>query len=120
MVAQCAKALADIVDWQSTAANEVSLWPNRLRLHYKFGRDINIEESRQISIRLLKILQARLEMHPYLASDQITIADIAVYPYVALAPEGRIDLSPYSAVTAWLSRIQALPGYVAMPGMWQS
>ena len=115
-----AAALADVVAWLSTAANEVALGPNRLRLHHKFGRDINIEESRQISIKLLDVLQVRLEYHPYLATDQITIADIAVYPYIALASEGKIELSPYPAVIAWLSRIQALPGYVGMPGMWQS
>jgi glutathione S-transferase len=115
-----AAALADVVAWLSTAANEVALGPNRLRLHHKFGRDINTEESRQISIKLLDVLQVRLENHPYLATDQITIADIAVYPYIALAPEGRIDLSPYPAVTAWLRRIQTLPSYVGMPGMWQS
>jgi glutathione S-transferase len=115
-----AAALAEVVAWLSTAANEVALGPNRLRLHYKFGRDITIEESRQISIKLLDIMQVRLESHPYLATDQITIADIAVYPYIALAPEGKLDLSPYPAVTAWISRIQALPGYVGMPGMWQS
>ena len=99
-----------VVAWLSTAANEVALGPNRLRLHYKFGRDINMEESRQVSIKFLDIMQARLESHPYLATDQITIADIAVYPYIALAPEGKIDLSPYPAVIAWLSRIQAVAG----------
>lgn len=115
-----APALAEVVAWLSTAANEVALGPNRLRLHYKFGRDINIEESRQISIKLLDIMQVRLESHPYLATDHITIADIAVYPYIALAPEGKIELSSYPAVIAWLSHIQALPGYVGMLGMWQS
>ncbi len=115
-----AAALADVVAWLSTAANEVTLGPNRLRLHHKFGREINIEESRQISIKLLDVLQVRLENHPYLATDQITIADIAVYPYIALAPEGKIELSFYPAVNTWLSSIQALPGYLGMPGMWQS
>ncbi len=115
-----AAALADVVAWLSTAAYEVALGPIRLRLHYKFGRDINIEESRKISIKLLDVLEARLEKYLYLSNDQVTIADIAVYPYIALAPEGKIDLSPYPAVLAWLTCIQALPGYVSMPGMWQS
>jgi glutathione S-transferase len=115
-----ATALAAVVAWLSTAANEVALGPNRLRMHYKFGRDINAEESRQVSTKLLDVMQVWLANHPYLAADQITIADIAVYPYIALAPEGKIDLSLYPAVKAWLSRIQALPGYVGMPGMWQS
>jgi hypothetical protein len=44
-------------------------------------------------------------------------ADVAVYPYIALAPEGGVDLGRYPAVIGWLARIQALPGYVGMPGM---
>lgn len=114
-----AAVLADVVAWLSTAANEVSLGPSRLRLHYKFGRAINSEESWQTAINLLDILQGRLEKYEWLATDHLTIADIAIYPYIALAPEGRLDLESYPAVTGWVSRIQALPGYVGMPGMWQ-
>lgn len=115
-----AALLAEVTAWLSTAANEVSLGPNRLRLHHKFGRAINIDESSQITLNLLAILQQQLALRPWLISEQTTIADIAIYPYIALAPEGGIDLSPYPAVTTWLSRIQALPGYVGMPGMWQT
>ena len=39
--------------------------------------------------------------------------------YIALTPEGRLDLESYLAVTGWVSRIQAVPGYVGMPAMWQ-
>ncbi len=115
-----AVALAEVVAWLSIAANEVAMGPNRLRLHFKFGRTINLDESRKIAQDLLNVLQARLEIRPYLAAEHITLADIAVYPYIALAPEGRIDLEPYPAVIDWINRIQALPGYVGMPGMWQS
>jgi glutathione S-transferase len=45
------------------------------------------------------------------------IADVAVYPYVALVPEGQVDLAPWPALVRWLGRVQALPGYVGMPGM---
>jgi len=115
-----AVALAEVVAWLSTAANEVAIGPSRLRLHFKFARTINLDESRKIAQDLLNVLQARLEIHPYLVAEHITIADIAVHPYIALAPEGRIDLEPYPAVIDWINRIQALPGYVGMPGMWQS
>ena len=113
-----AAALAEITAWLSTAANEVALGPNRLRLHYKFGRPIALDEAEQITSNLLSILQARLEQHDWLAGDQPSIADIAVYPYIALAPESKIDLAPYPALMAWMQRIQALPAYVGMPGMW--
>jgi glutathione S-transferase len=111
-------ALAEVMAWLYTAANEVSIGPNRLRLHYKFGKGINLDESRKITDTLLHILEDWLKNHNYLATDQITIADIGIYPYIALAPEGNMDLNRYPAIAAWLSRIQALPGYVSMPGMW--
>ncbi|MDI1231734.1 MAG: glutathione S-transferase N-terminal domain-containing protein [Methylobacter sp.] len=113
-----AAALAEVTEWLATAANEVALGPNRLRLHYKFGRPIDLDDAERITSNLLSILQARLKQHDWLAGAQASIADIAVYPYIALAPEGKIDLAPYPALIAWMHRIQALPAYVGMPGMW--
>lgn len=113
-----ATALAHVVSWLSIAANEVARGPNALRLHHKFGRAINLEEARQITTGLLSILQSHLEHHQWLAAEHATVADIAAYPYIALAPEGDIDIELYPAVTGWLARIQALAGYVEMPGMW--
>lgn len=115
-----AAALAEVTAWLSSAANEVAMGPNRLRLHFKFGRAINLDESRQITSNLLNILQQRLDNHRWLVAEHVTVADIAVYPYIALAEEGKIDLEPSPAVIAWINRIQALPGYVGMPGMRQS
>ena len=42
-----------------------------------------------------------------------TIADVALYSYIARAPEGNVDLEPYPSVRSWLERIEALPGFVA-------
>ena len=111
-------AMAQVIAWLSTAANEVTRGPNALRLHHKFGRDINLAEAQQITTTLLNILQTQLARQRWLAGDQVSIADIAVYPYLALAPEGGIDLHPYPAITNWLSRIQSLERYVGMPDMW--
>ena len=115
-----ADALAEVIAWLSTAANEVALGANRLRLHYKFGRPINIDEAEQTTNNLLRILQTRLAQQDWLVGDQISIADIAVYPYIALAPEAKVDLDGYPAIMAWMRRIQALPAYVGMPGMWMA
>ena len=64
-------------------------------------------------------MQKRLEKNLWLTIDLITIADITNIPNIGLTPEDRLDLESYPAVIDWLSRIQALPGYVSMPGMWQ-
>jgi glutathione S-transferase len=113
------QALAQVMTWLATSANELAWGPSRLRVHYKFGREINVAESEQITANLLAILEAQLTESDWLALDHITIADLAIYPYIALAPEGKVDLSPYPAILAWLRRIQALPNYVGMTGMWE-
>lgn len=110
--------LAKVMSWLSTAANEVARGPNALRLHHKFGRALNVEEAKQITTGLLNILQSHLEHHRWLAAENVTVADIAVYPSITLAPEGDVDIEPYFSVIDWLARIQALAGYVGMPGMW--
>ncbi|MBX9607141.1 MAG: hypothetical protein K2Y51_13035 [Gammaproteobacteria bacterium] len=46
-----------------------------------------------------------------------TIADVAVFPYIALAPMGGIDLAPYPAVLAWIARVRALPGFIPIAGL---
>lgn len=113
------KALAQVMAWLATSANELAWGPSRLRVHYKFGREINVAESEQITANLLAILEAQLIANDWLVLDHITIADLAIYPYIALAPEGKVDLNPYPAILAWLRRIQALPNYVGMTGMWE-
>ncbi len=112
--------MSRVVEWLSTAANEVARGPSSLRVHYKFGRAIAVEDAQQVTASVLQILEQHLVGVDWLAAGHITIADIAVYPYIALAPEGRIDLAPYPAICRWISRIQALPNYVDMPGMWHS
>ena len=115
-----AAGLAEVCSWLSTAANEVSRGPNALRLHYKFGRQLVLADAEQISHNLLALLQLQLQQHPYRCGSVPNIADVALYPYLALAPEARLDLQPFPAVRDWLTRIQQLDGYVSMPGMWQA
>ena len=38
-------------------------------------------------------------------------------PYVALGHEGGMPLDDYPAIRAWIGRIKALPGFIAMPGL---
>lgn len=110
---------SQVVSWLSTAANEVRQGPNMLRLHYKFGRPIDLGASQAVTENLFRIIETKLSEHPWLVGTLPTIADIALYPYIALAPEGNWGLGPYANVRAWLSRIRELPGYVGMPGMYE-
>jgi glutathione S-transferase len=112
--------LAQIASWLSTAANEIANDPALLRVHHKFGRNIDIDRARQITARVLDIVDYQLASRDWLVGDNVSLADLAIYPYLALAPEGGIDIDAYTNIVAWFQRIRALPGYVPMPGMWQA
>ncbi|WP_039915061.1 glutathione S-transferase family protein [Cellvibrio mixtus] len=111
--------MAEVVSWLAVAANEVARGPNALRLHHKFGRAINIEEATQITVHVLSILDTHLQSRHWLANNTLTIADIAIYPYIALVNEGKFNLEPYLHVQNWMGRIEHLTGYITMPGIQQ-
>lgn len=106
---------AAVQRWLSVAAGELAYGPCAARLITVFGYDLNAEEV----IARAHLLLARLERHlsgrQWLAADHPTIADVALYSYLARAPEGNVDLSSYVQVRAFLTRIEALPGFVAIP-----
>jgi len=112
--------LAQIAAWLSTAANEITNGPALLRVHHKFGRDIDIARARQITAKVLDIVDRQLASRDWLVGDSVSLADLAIYPYLALAPEGGIDIGAYANIVAWFQRISTLPGYVSMPGIWQA
>lgn len=109
--------LAAVVQWLSTAANEVQNGPASARLVDKFGYAIDKADTLRRAARILPLIDAHLAKNPWLAADHPTIADCAVFPYVALAPEGGVALEPYPHIRAWIGRIKALPGFRPMPGV---
>jgi glutathione S-transferase len=109
--------LARVVRWLSTTAGELRQGPESARLHHLFGvSDINLERALQKTDFILGQLDRHLSRRTWLEFERPTIADVAVFPYVSLAPDGRIDLAPWPHVIAWLDRVRQLPGYVPMSG----
>lgn len=110
--------LAQVVRWLSTTAGEVRQGPENARLHYLFGATtINIERAHQKAEHILTQLDRHLSTHTWLEFERPTIADIAVFPYVALARDGKIELDAYPNVLAWIDRIKQLPSYLPMAGI---
>lgn len=110
--------LAKVVRWLSTTAGEVRQGPENARLYYLFGAtNINIERAHQKADYILTQLDKHLSTRTWLEFERPTIADIAVYPYIALAKDGKIDLQPYPNVLKWLDRVKQLPGYIPMAGL---
>ncbi len=107
-----AKGAAAVQRWLSVAAGEIAYGPAAARLITVFGAKFNAEEVINRAHTVLNRIERQLTGRDWLVGDRPTIADIAIYSYVARAPEGNVDLSTYSAVGAFLSRIEALPGFV--------
>ncbi|NEO33615.1 MAG: glutathione S-transferase [Symploca sp. SIO3C6] len=110
--------LAQVIRWLSTTAGEVRQGPENARLYHFFGvTSINIDRADEKAEYILTQLDQHLSTRTWLEFEHPTIADIAVFPYVALASDGKIDLSPYPNVLAWIERVKQLPDYVPMPGI---
>ncbi|WP_423605639.1 glutathione S-transferase family protein [Sphingomonas sp. MS122] len=106
------RGAAAVQRWLSVAAGEVAYGPAAARLITVFGAKFNADEVIGRAHTLLGRLEARLEDADWLVGSQPTIADVAIYSYVARAPEGNVDLSSYPNVNAFLRRVEALPGFV--------
>jgi glutathione S-transferase len=62
----------------------------------------------------LKAMEGHLAGHQFLVADRYTIADIALYAYTHVAPEGGFELDPFPAIGEWLERVAAQPGHVTI------
>ncbi|KQS75445.1 glutathione S-transferase [Rhizobium sp. Leaf384] len=92
------------------------------RLHEMLLRPGDIGALQAAGIAALRELEAglveqRLQGRAFLVANAPTVADIACFPYVALAPDGGISLDPYPAIRLWSRALRALPGFIEMPGI---
>ncbi len=110
-----AAAQAAVQAWLSVAAGLIAFGPAAARLITLFGARLNAEEVIARAHQLLQVMEGVLGRHDFLTGATATLADVACYSYVAAAPEGNVDLTPYPHVRGWLQRIEALPGFVPLP-----
>jgi glutathione S-transferase len=110
-------AMARVMQWLAVSENEIQYGLARARAARQFEAPWNLEECQRTGRAALDLLERQLAASPWLAAGHITIADLACYPYVALAPQAGLELEGYPSVRAWIGRIQALPRYVGMSKM---
>jgi glutathione S-transferase len=105
---------ARVQRWLSVAAGELYNGPTTARGYALFRNKPVPTEVVDAANRIFTLLDQHLGKQPFLIGDAPTLADIAIYSYTALAPEGRLSLEPYAQLRAWLARFEALPGFVPM------
>ncbi|MDK9762645.1 glutathione S-transferase [Vibrio sp. D420a] len=105
---------ANIEQCLSLAAHRLAGSVAKLRTANLFNRNIDSEPLTQEAHKLLKQLQNYQNGRQWLVGTKPTIADLALYSYIKLAPEGGISLADYPALEAWLKRVEGLSGFVPM------
>lgn len=92
------------------------------RLHDMLHFEADIDAVRAAGVQCLRELEAHLTERRligkiFLDSDPPTIADIACFPNVALAPDGGVSLDEYPSIRLWMRAIRSLDRFIEMPGI---
>jgi glutathione S-transferase len=86
----------------------------------KGGRELQqhaLEDWMEEGNRALGVMDKHLRRYDFFVDGRLTIADLALYAYTHVAERCDFDLGPFPHVRAWLERVAAEPGHVAMD--WQ-
>jgi glutathione S-transferase len=108
-------AAAEVQFWLSVAQGPLFNGPNKARLVKLFGRPLDHQLASQEAENLFKLLETHLAGRSFLVGSGPTIADIALYSYLAVANEGELSLSAYPQLRSWLQRLEQLPRFLPMP-----
>lgn len=105
---------AQVQRWLSVAAGQLATGPAAARLVRVFKAPLDHALAVRKAHELFAVMDQELGRRPFLVGETPTLADIAIYTYTAHAPEGDVSLEAYPAIRNWLTRIEALPGFVPM------
>ena len=103
---------AAVQRWLSVAAGEIASGPATARIINLFKRPQDPADAIARAHRILGLIDNALAGRNWIAGASPTIADVALYSYIARAPEGDVDLSAYANVNAWLARVEGLPRFL--------
>jgi glutathione S-transferase len=112
---QDAIAMTQVLEWLFFANQSIASGLAAARAFYLVNKPhVQIEHATEQAHAALSIVNHHLAEHEWLVGQAPTIADIACYPYIVMASQGKIELEPYPYIKAWLQRFQALPQFIAL------
>ncbi len=90
----------------------VRFWTMHGQVDLSGWRTELVADKRRQGHAALAVMEEYLAGRAFFVAERYTIADIALYAYTHVAPEGGFDLDPYPTVRAWVDRVASQPGYV--------
>jgi glutathione S-transferase len=94
--------------------------PNIATVRYWITHKVEMTEFHKIAmpvkrkegIAALGVMEQHLTGREWFVGTAYSIADIALYAYTHVAPEGGFHLGPFPAIRAWMERVAAEPNHV--------
>ncbi len=111
-----AKDLANVVSWLGNVSDDIDNGLNAARLVKLFGFPLNLESAQERGKAHLEKLEAYFSQNEWLAAGRVTIADIAMYPYVKMAKDGDVSLDGFDNIKRWLAAFEAQSGFIDLEG----
>lgn len=106
-----------VMQWLAVSENEILYGLARSRAIILFNKPFDLNEAQAMGQQALELLEQQLTDNNWLAGPEPSIADIACFPYAALAREGDLNLDAFPAVLDWIERMKGLPGFIPMEGI---
>lgn len=95
--------------WQMGGVGPMFGQANHFRAYAKEPQPYPIERYTNESNRLTRVLDTRLAESAWVAGDEYTIADIAIFPWMRGSEKRGVDLAAYPNVQRWFDAIGARP-----------
>ncbi len=108
--------LAKLMQWLALSENELLYGLARARAVLIFKRPFDLEQCQVDAHIGLVTMEQHLTSFKWLVTNQATIADVACYPYVALAHEGKVSLEDYPNVRRWMKDFESLSNWEPITG----
>lgn len=110
---------AKILEWMffEQYSHEPYIATVRFWVHMLHKRDEwkdKIAEAMKKGHAALGVMEQQLQKSAYIAGEQYSIADIALYAYTHVAHQGGYELNAYPALNAWMKRVEAQPHFERM------
>lgn len=110
---------AKVMQWMffEQYSHEPNIATSRFMRHYL---ELNEERLQQLAEKkvagdkALAVMEQQLEQTPFLAGNDFSIADIALYAYTHVADEGGFTLEAFPAIKQWIKSIEAIAGFKNM------
>jgi glutathione S-transferase len=116
-----AAKLGELMQWLAFARGQLGA-ASAARVHAMLeidGNETALDRVARHAFRLMDDHMTKREFDDgrWFVGDTPTIADIALFPAIALSRDLGIDHDEYSALRRWMRRVRAIKGFITMPGI---